>query len=201
LLKCTLSFVRYTSTAFFIAAGVAVVVLWAGSYRFGQCLNFPQMYRPVPGSPNPMFSNVFLSSAQGRLQFEFQHYQTSWIVANPRFIWGRHLRPDRTITFDVLGRERRWDFVGFTIGYEPPPYCIVQVVVPDWAVVAVCWLLPIFIWLRPPRHSSRGQGHFCDHCGYDLQASPNTCPECGRVPKKGQRKGNKKSAISLSPRS
>jgi len=40
--------------------------------------------------------------------------------------------------------------------------------------------LLILIFLRPfHRREANAQGAFCQHCGYDLRASPDRCPECG----------------------
>jgi hypothetical protein len=60
---------------------------------------------------------------------------------------------------------------------------------PYWALFLVFAILP-FLWaaswpLRAVRarrlliHSGK-----CPHCGYDLRATPDRCPECGTIPAK-----------------
>jgi hypothetical protein len=58
--------------------------------------------------------------------------------------------------------------------------------VPHWSVVFTLLLLPVSRWLRHVRAVRRAgrwvrQGR-CPRCGYDCRATPDRCPECGRVP-------------------
>ncbi|HYE18296.1 MAG TPA: hypothetical protein VEA69_07615 [Tepidisphaeraceae bacterium] len=60
---------------------------------------------------------------------------------------------------------------------------------PTWSVVAPHWLLAGVFAILPAgraiawrrRRNRRAPGH-CRHCGYDLRATPERCPECGREP-------------------
>jgi hypothetical protein len=87
-----------------------------------------------------------------------------------------------------MGMDAKVDWAGFQYGrYEAPkgksagsPASMVQVIVPLWAVVAAATPLPatwVFRWWRRRRASFEGK---CRGCGYDLRATPERCPECGR---------------------
>lgn len=55
-----------------------------------------------------------------------------------------------------------------------------EICVPLWALVVLC-LIPLIpvVWQRRPRN-----GVYCRYCGYDLRATPERCPECGRMAEK-----------------
>jgi hypothetical protein len=49
--------------------------------------------------------------------------------------------------------------------------------VPMWLISVLLGLLPLAALLRlGSRRSGVGR---CEHCGYDLRATPDRCPECG----------------------
>jgi hypothetical protein len=56
------------------------------------------------------------------------------------------------------------------------------VVVPYWAVVTLASLLPVYCLAKVPgalQRRRRIRRGLCVHCGYDMRASSDRCPECG----------------------
>ena len=51
---------------------------------------------------------------------------------------------------------------------------------PAWALASLTTLLPGIAVIRRSRRFRRPKG-FCVVCGYDLRATPERCPECGRA--------------------
>jgi hypothetical protein len=72
-----------------------------------------------------------------------------------------------------LGPVNQWDFG-----------------VPYWFLLIVSGLWPVRRFLAFRRRRKRMvAGQFCEGCGYDLRATPERCPECGKVVVKIARTG------------
>ncbi len=54
---------------------------------------------------------------------------------------------------------------------------------PAWAPLALTMILPTAWLARLARRRRRIAKHLCTECGYDLRATPQRCPECGKVAK------------------
>jgi hypothetical protein len=52
---------------------------------------------------------------------------------------------------------------------------------PAWFVFATSVVLPLSRALHAARSKEPDRRGFCPACGYDLRATPERCPECGRV--------------------
>lgn len=57
-------------------------------------------------------------------------------------------------------------------------YSLAIVVLPNWFVVGLTLILPLW-WLVTSRGRRRRRFSHCTVCGYDLRASSVRCPECG----------------------
>ena len=82
--------------------------------------------------------------------------------------------------------EGPWFFSGPSTGGKiVPRYNASKVLgVPHWACVVAAGVLPI-TWCFRARSSRRRRSRgLCLHCGYDLRATPDRCPECGAAPAK-----------------
>jgi len=52
-----------------------------------------------------------------------------------------------------------------------------------WFLTLLTIILPAWRWRTEWRHERLLRGTLpCAHCGYDCRATPERCPECGRVP-------------------
>jgi hypothetical protein len=58
--------------------------------------------------------------------------------------------------------------------------------VPFWLIALTFSLPGVVQWViwgwRRARHRARSRSGICTACGYDLQATPDRCPECGAIP-------------------
>ncbi|HEV8290478.1 MAG TPA: hypothetical protein VGP94_01080, partial [Tepidisphaeraceae bacterium] len=58
-----------------------------------------------------------------------------------------------------------------------------NLIIPFWLLTTLTAILPLFeipLLIRAFRKSLRDTHGLCLHCGYDLRASPERCPECGQ---------------------
>jgi hypothetical protein len=88
-------------------------------------------------------------------------------------------------SWEHAARVHSWGFskLGFTALWQPGEHAFVQrgVAIPWWFLTSVFAITPLrrlLAWWRA-RRSTRA-GH-CQTCGYDLRATPERCPECGRI--------------------
>ena len=83
-----------------------------------------------------------------------------------------------------LGFMWFWNSSMTPIGGKNMQTYSLQVFAPHWfygCLLSIRSILWLFSAVRKRRTVRRALSQLCVHCGYDLRASPERCPECGRV--------------------
>jgi hypothetical protein len=101
----------------------------------------------------------------------------------------RYSRYDRHVWYGTRYSYKN-RFLGFGRGEQWPEYGGWYVNIPNWFIATMsggaALLLARMWWKRRPRAVGR-----CPGCGYDMRATPERCPECGRL-----QAGSAESALS-----
>jgi len=84
----------------------------------------------------------------------------------------------------------RWGFGAYilkTVGHPPAGYWRIGgrrlwiIWVPYWFPVLLSAIAPVSWLVGHLRRRRRTHAAHCIHCGYDLRATPDRCPECGQM--------------------
>jgi hypothetical protein len=137
------------------------------------------------------FASASVESREGRLTLATAGYvgyrwwtRTSLLWGTPTPFAGWAARPRQ----GGAGTSSVWRRIGFDAAYDPPSRLALYlrrrdaylITLPYWFITAVLCLPPLAWLLRRTGWWRRvPQGH-CEACGYDLRATPDRCPECGR---------------------
>ena len=97
---------------------------------------------------------------------------------------GTHLNYDRSTLRDfedAVGDFNHHSWHGFYLQrFADPTSHGITAAAPAWFMMLLLLVAPaISVWTWTLRRQAKRDG-CCDHCGYDLRASSERCPECGR---------------------
>ncbi len=166
----------------------------------------------LAGSPPTMWVQyrTGLSTWQGEVWFVREAVGNNFDLEVYRKYWasrGLHFDPvgvGRWAYGDLIGGGQNVpadtfiEWLGFRAAHRQTPnnngqwYRVQRYAVPFWAIVTMFAILPVQRFaialrralIRLLWRSVRIEPGHCRHCGYDLRATPDRCPECGTVPSK-----------------
>jgi hypothetical protein len=156
---------------------VASVILWVRSYFVGHLI------RHIGPDVIPHRS-YFISSTTGGLSLSI--YEQTW--KDPAVGGGRYPPGFSFERWDSRAEPFIWpsgtsaNALGFAAEHkslgEGEDYTLV---VPYYALTLALLAPPLVWWVRFRRRARAAAGLRCAGCGYDLRATPDRCPECGRA--------------------
>lgn len=152
---------------------VAICMLWVRSYRLTDIVACDPQDTPAGGS------EWFARSETGAVYFAHNMHLVNGFTS-PGCRWGANPVDPRIAGFRVNTNNGGFNLGSFGLGlYRSPNRLHSNTVIklPHWSMALLFSLMPTS-WLFVRR--SRSPAGCCQSCGYNLRASPNRCPECGK---------------------
>jgi hypothetical protein len=82
----------------------------------------------------------------------------------------------------------QWQLLGFGFDHEQlGSQTVRSLLLPAWFLLTLVALCPAYLFVSRRRDPPFSPSH-CQSCGYDLRATPERCPECGKIPKVAEAK-------------
>jgi hypothetical protein len=169
-------YVSKISLGTLLLLSISVLTLWVRSFFMVDCWYFGWHEK-----------DVMLVSALGTLSFqvergeEFGPFGHDILALNPRSMKTLYhaSRPLYGFGFRIIVTQNPSRFlVGVPI---PEHFFHWELIVPDWFLFVALFLWPGLRLRRYVLVQRRLATGHCPHCGYDLRATPNRCPECGTI--------------------
>jgi len=187
---------------------IATIALWVHSYNLWDQLWWKRQYlstglSPLPGA-SVLSRDIALISTHGEVEFSYLRIQWGRGAGEEQSLWSVLLRPEFVETrppnmflHGPRGKQTPLERLGFSwsahVGrgpemlqtdgslYRGSTAYSLAVGMPEWFVASLTLLAPAaWIGSRIRVRGIRRKG-CCPTCGYDLRATPDRCPECGRI--------------------
>jgi hypothetical protein len=184
-MKRLLRILLKTSTLVSLVALAVSLCLWVRSYWRSDSVTVDWSEASIHSPAEYLTRSVGVATRRGGLWCYRARYSGSIYVDNRpgptrvRFesfkAHADHYLPDSAAD------PARWHG-GFAYGWISSAEDVVGLRVPFWAIAVLSALLPLLMLWRYGRRRRRIDRRLCVRCGYDLRATPDRCPECGKIP-------------------
>lgn len=148
----------------------------------------------VPVMPRDAMTRQKIDTLPDQTRVIYKYGLTRWGLSFDRsreLIPSMAASPSRLVGFDGYG-FRMYSGSGMTAGLSVVSGRTIAIhqqfeyftlLVPYWLVALLAMMLPLaYVPKLLPRLTQRHRDNLCRACGYDLRATPDRCPECGKIP-------------------
>jgi hypothetical protein len=160
---------------------LATVALWVRSYW-----RYDTLAHGSSGTDG--FGSLGIESKYGELYLSAAHYYANLNYSNlyneaPGWSFGEHRFLTLDTHMDFAKKHVKHQLVGFGSfnGDLRPVGFLRSIWLPHWFLALLFAILPTLRLRSILRNRHRHRAGFCQHCGYDLRATPDRCPECGHA--------------------